>query len=710
MTFHFADIEKIPFPVFWADKSMKIVYANQKACVHLGYSLDELTKLTIEDISLRFQPLKWEELTSTISEKGFHYFESRHITKNKTIIPVEIYVSRYDIDGKEYFCGMVVEISELSFTNSLSREGSLLLEAFLNYIDEPLGLIDNMMNVIYYNQNAKKLLGIENDDYIGKKCLTLINQENEIKKVFQSGKTEMVEQYLPEKDLWLDVLYHPIFGKNREVVKVAQHFRDITSRKKAEISLLDTLKELKRSEEEKRLSHFVIDNTHQAIFMLKKDGTFFRVNDYACEYWGYSRQELEQMKVWQINPTLNEKGWSKIWEQLNREKRLLLETIHQTSNGELRDVEISANILDFEGNTFSVGFVHDITEKKKSEKKLKDALAEIQSLKNKLEAENIYLQDEIKLEHNFEEIITQNAEMKKILTNVERVANTRTTVLILGETGTGKELIARAIHNISNRNKHPLVKVNCAALPASLIESELFGYEKGAFTGALYKKIGRFELADKGTIFLDEIGELPIELQPKLLRVLQDGEFERLGNPKTFKVDVRVIAATNRNLSEEVKKGNFRPDLFYRLNVFPISLPPLRQRKEDIPLLVNYFINKFSHKTGRKFSSVSHKTMAACQLYDWPGNIRELENVIERAMITSMGTELVINENLFHSNSIRDIENMTIENIEKEHILKVLQSTAYRIRGEKGAAKILGLKPTTLEARMKKLGISKNNL
>jgi len=300
--------------------------------------------------------------------------------------------------------------------------------------------------------------------------------------------------------------------------------------------------------------------------------------------------------------------------------------------------------------------------------------------------------------------------MKKILTNVERVANTRTTVLILGETGTGKELIARAIHNISNRNKHPLVKVNCAALPASLIESELFGYEKGAFTGALYKKIGRFELADKGTIFLDEIGELPIELQPKLLRVLQNGEFERLGNPKTFKVDVRVIAATNRNLSEEVKKGNFRPDLFYRLNVFPISLPPLRQRKEDIPLLVNYFINKFSHKTGRKFSSVSHKTMAACQLYDWPGNIRELENVIERAMITSMGTELVINENLFHSNSIRDIENMTIENIEKEHILKVLQSTAYRIRGEKGAAKILGLKPTTLEARMKKLGISKNNL
>ena len=275
---------------------------------------------------------------------------------------------------------------------------------------------------------------------------------------------------------------------------------------------------------------------------------------------------------------------------------------------------------------------------------MKNALLELQELKDRLELENKYLQQEIKLEHNFEEIISKSKRFRKVLNQLEQVAATDATVLILGESGTGKELIARAVHNVSKRKDRALVKVNCAALPATLIESELFGHEKGAFTGALGRKIGRFELADGGTLFLDEIGELPLELQPKLLRVLQEGEFERLGNPETKKVNVRIIAATNRDLIEEVNKGNFREDLFYRLNVFPLEIPPLRERKEDIPLLASHFLLKYSSAFGKKVDSIGQTSINHLSNYSWPGNVRELENVIERAVITTTGNKLNLEE------------------------------------------------------------------
>lgn len=282
------------------------------------------------------------------------------------------------------------------------------------------------------------------------------------------------------------------------------------------------------------------------------------------------------------------------------------------------------------------------------------------------------------------------------------------TVLLLGETGTGKGVIARAIHSSSARKKQPMITVNCASLPANLIESELFGRERGAFTGADARQIGRFELADGGTIFLDEIGEMPLELQSKLLRVIQDGEFERLGSPRTIKVDVRIIAASNRNLVEEIRTGRFREDLFYRLNVFPITMPPLRQRKEDIPLLVNYFVVKFNKKIGKKIETVSQKTMNALQEYHWPGNVRELESVIERAVIVSQGTVLQVLDQFgtFRKTEVLsepDVKAMA--DVEHDHILQVLQKTGWRINGEKGAALILGLNPSTLRARMQKYGI-----
>jgi transcriptional regulator with GAF, ATPase, and Fis domain len=350
--------------------------------------------------------------------------------------------------------------------------------------------------------------------------------------------------------------------------------------------------------------------------------------------------------------------------------------------------------------------LHAWKKHEETHQELKLRLKEIESLKNQLQAENKYLQEEIKLNHNFDEIVSKSKHFHKVLQQIEQVASTDSTVLVMGESGTGKELIARAIHNISLRSRKPLVKVNCAALPANLIESELFGHEKGAFTGALERRIGRFELADGGTIFLDEIGELPVELQAKLLRVLQEGEFERLGNPRTLKVNVRVIAATNRNLEQAIEKKEFREDLYYRLNVFPVICPPLRERKEDIPLLVKHFCQKHEGKVGKKITHIPEKVMTSLETYDWPGNIRELENIIERALILSRNGSLDYGEWIpAMTKAPRPGSLRKLEDVEKNHILEALKKTGWKVSGEKGAAKLLGLNATTLEARMKKWGI-----
>lgn len=358
--------------------------------------------------------------------------------------------------------------------------------------------------------------------------------------------------------------------------------------------------------------------------------------------------------------------------------------------------------------------VREIEERKRAEQKLQQAFSEIARLKDRLEQENIYLQKEIKLEHDFENIIGCSSGLEYILYKVEQVAPTDTTVLISGETGTGKELFARAIHHASSRKDRPLVKVDCATLPSHLIESELFGHERGAFTGATSKQIGRFELADGATIFLDEIGELPLELQSKLLRVLQEGTFERLGNPHTITVDVRVIAATNRDLEEEVHKGRFRQDLYYRLNVYPISIPPLRERKDDIPLLVQSFVHRFSKKLGKPIESIPQSTMDTLHQYSWPGNVRELENVIERAVINAQNKALRIELPKILVSSVDKPKTLkvdvykTLAEIEREYILRILEKTDWKIAGSDGAALILGINPSTLRSRMQKLGIKKS--
>ena len=349
----------------------------------------------------------------------------------------------------------------------------------------------------------------------------------------------------------------------------------------------------------------------------------------------------------------------------------------------------------------------EVAEHKQTEEELRKALKEIEKLKEQLQADYTYLREEIKLEHNFNEIIGESNALKYVLFKIEQIAHIDTTVLVLGETGTGKELVARAIHNMSPRKNRPLVKVDCATLPSNLIESELFGHEKGSFTGSQERTIGRFELADGSTIFLDEIGELPLELQSKLLRVIQDGEFERIGSSTPIKVDVRIIAATNRNLENEIRKGNFRQDLWYRLNVFPITVPPLRQRAEDMPLLVNAFVNKFSKKVGKAIEKVTQENMEILKSYSWPGNVRELQNVIERAVINTQGPVLCITDKL---EVPLEVEPTTtprkhLKIVEHDCILTALEETKWKIEGKDGAAEVLGLNPSTLRSRMRNLGI-----
>ncbi|OEU50648.1 MAG: hypothetical protein BA862_13965 [Desulfobulbaceae bacterium S3730MH12] len=351
----------------------------------------------------------------------------------------------------------------------------------------------------------------------------------------------------------------------------------------------------------------------------------------------------------------------------------------------------------------------DISRRKQLELDLMQSLAEVEKLKQQLEQENYYLREDLRLEQGFEDVIGQSREIQEVLTSASRVASTTATVLLLGETGTGKGVIAHALHRLSDRKAQPFVTVNCAALPQNLIESELFGREKGAFTGAHTRQMGRFEVANRGTIFLDEIGEMGLEMQTKLLRVLQEGEFERLGSPKTVKVDVRVIAATSRNLIDDVRTGRFREDLFYRINVFPITIPPLRQRRDDIPLLAQHFVEKYCRKMGKEIDRLPKASLEKMLNYTWPGNVRELKHLIERCVIISPGNSLALSDKCFAMlpTASADAAMKDLQSVERDHIQEVLNQTNWKIEGPGGAASILNVHPSTLRFRLKKLDIKR---
>jgi PAS domain S-box-containing protein len=494
---------------------------------------------------------------------------------------------------------------------------------------------------------------------------------------------------------FMDVRYYPFFESNHRVSAVVVSAHDITDAKRIELKLKESEERFQAFMNNLPAHAYIKDSSYRHIYANK--ATLDYMGKDLDEFIGSTNKDLWPAKIAEKLTRLDQKMLSE------NEPRIVEEWSH-SKKGEthwIRDIKFPIDISQDEN--LIGGIAIDITDHKRREEKLHKALTEIKELKDRLQEENIYLREEIELRHEHKEIIGKSAPVIKMLNRSERVAETDSTVLILGETGTGKELLARTIHQNSARKNRQMVKVNCAALPATLIESELFGREKGAYTGAMSRQIGRFEIADGSTIFLDEIGELPRELQAKLLRVLQEGQFERLGNPKTISVDVRIIASTNRDLARSVAEKRFREDLYYRLNVFSITVPPLRDRTDDIPMLVWTFVKEFEKSMGKTIDNISQKSMAALQRYSWPGNVRQLRNVVEQAMIISQRSTLSIQlpgeSGHYGDNLLKDVE--------RNHILRILRQTAWRIRGTGGAAELLGLKPTTLEARMKKLEIKR---
>jgi formate hydrogenlyase transcriptional activator len=576
-------------------------------------------------------------------------------------------------------------------------------------------ILDSQHRIVRANRAAARRLERSPEEMVGQFCCELMHGTDQPpdfcphSRLLQDGRPQHIEVYEPIANGYFAVSVTPLTNGRGETIGAVHVARDITDVQRAK----------ERIEQHHALTvAAMLDGLWE--WELASDRVFY--SDRYLELLGYHREEANGTLDF-FKSLLHDEDTPALWVAMERtlaeKSPYVFEFRLRAKSGEYRWFLTRGQVLlNSEGQpTHMAGIIQDITEQKRSAEALQAALAEITSLKERLEKENVCLLDALRGKQDLETIVGQSVPLQITLHKVEHVAATGASVLLLGETGTGKELLARAIHERSPRAGKPLVKVNCAALPSSLIESELFGHVKGAFTGALTDRIGRFQLADGGTLLLDEIGELEPDLQAKLLRVLQDGEFERVGSTQTVRVDVRLIAATNRDLHEAMREGSFRPDLYYRLSVFPIEVPPLRDRRDDIPLLVWHFITQKQRRLGRNIASIPSDVMDRLVRYDWPGNIRELENVIERAMILSPGSSLMLSETL--ANSTRRAKpqrapvtsavesSMRLEDIDRSHILAVLHECQWRVKGAGNAAERLGMKPSTLRYRMKKLGIER---
>lgn len=456
------------------------------------------------------------------------------------------------------------------------------------------------------------------------------------------------------------------------------------------------------------LNELILDSMPGLAYIFSKEGQLGAWGSKkAWQMLEYSEEELQNKHVLDFIDDSDKEKLMKAFQTVFETGYFQVEHLAVTKSGKRIPVFATASRAVIQGEEYLIGLTVDISELSAARQKIQEQVKEISRLNELLKEENIYLKDQLELTDQRFEMIGESEGLKYILYKIEQVAPTDASVLIQGETGTGKELIARSIHKESKRRNKPFIKVNCASIPENLIESELFGHEKGAFTGAVEKRIGRFELANGGTIFLDEIGELPLNLQPKLLHILQQGEFERIGSSKTIKTNVRVISATNKVIEDEIKKGKFRNDLYYRLNVFPISVAPLRERKADIVPLTEHYTKIYSEKINRPVKVIPKKSLQKLMDYSWPGNVRELENVIERAIITSNNNQLNI-ESLVE-NGIDSKQNIALEELEKNHILKILEKTYWKISGSGGAASFLKINPETLRSKMRKLGIKRTS-
>jgi PAS domain S-box-containing protein len=559
--------------------------------------------------------------------------------------------------------------------------------------EEMIAVIDRDYRYLIANKAFAKYKEMESEEVIGRLVEEVLD-----KQVFETIVKPKVEECFQGKvvryELWYEyprmgrrallISYFPLEGPNG-IDRVVAILRDVTEQKRAE----ERLREYEK----------VVEGLEEMIMVVDREYRYRIANQ---TYLKYRRLERDQVIGHLVEDVVGTESFQTVIKKKMDEcfegKVVRYELQHVFPNMGERDLYASYFPIEGSGGVDRIAFIlQDITERKRAEEELRLA-------RERLAEEKIYLEQTIGTELGFGEIIGESKALRDVLEQVGKVAATDATVLILGETGTGKELVARAIHNMSKRQSKSFIKVNCASIPSGLLESELFGHEKGAFTGAVAKKIGRLELADQGTVFLDEIGEIPMVLQPKLLRVLQDQEIERLGSVHTLKINFRLIAATNRDFSQAVREQQFRSDLYYRLSVFPIRVPPLRERREDIPLLVQHFVRKFANRMNKSITSITTKTMDVLQQWHWPGNIRELENFVERSVILTHGSVLQSPLKELEAASV-EVDDDTLEAMDREHIIRALQQSRGRLGGINGAAERLGMNRTTLQSKLKRLGI-----
>jgi len=688
-------VEALPYEVMWMNEEGDIVYANSKFCERLGYNRSEIVKLSIFDINTTATKESWKVHWEIVKKEKVQYFKGTHKNKDGKYYEVEVFAQFFSNNRKNIICAIVNDITDSSFYKNLMDS----TQTIANVGGWKLNLQDGS---IIATTEALKIFNVQDSiDLAPANIIHSFKDSEKIKNLLRgvmrnAASYDEVLETKGQPSKFIRAVAKPIL-KGDKVYKILGVYQDITEQQLKENAL--------------QLFKAVIDNAEDLIYVYNRKGDLLHYSESVIKQLGYSKKQLDSFNIFGLDPTLTPKWWASHFDEIVEKGSLRFEWLVLRKDGTKFPVDITANHLRFNNEDYNCAVVRDITERKKRDLNLYEALEEIKSLKERLENENEYLQEEISNNINADNIVCKSKIYSKILEQVNLVAPTDTTVLITGESGTGKELLASAVHTNSLRKNRPLIKVNCATLPKELIESELYGHKKGAFTGAVVDKVGKFTLADGGTIFLDEIGEMPIDLQSKLLRVLQEGEYDELGGSRTIKVDVRVIAATNRKLEEMINEGTFREDLYYRLNVFPIFNIPLRDRKEDIPLLAQFFLEKYSAKAGKAFKRLSKKTVDALMAYNYPGNIRELENLIERAVIVESGTTLNIGSWMpTELKTNKPLELLTFEEIQTQHIIEVLKRTKGKVSGVNGAAGILDMNAKTLFAKIKKLGIEKETI
>lgn len=699
----------------------KFIAVNEAWEQLTGFSQNEIVGRTADDLKI-IKVKERKHIRKQLDNSGkLKSYEAEIFDKAGSVKEVILSFDKITLDENDYVLSEILDITELKKSQALLKAEKEFSQNVLASLHEGLAVINKKGELIEVNPAFCEMTGFKREEIVGSnrpRPYWPPESYAEIEAAFKettSGKqTRHTLTFMRKNGERFPTSLSTASLKDNagEVIAYFSTFIDISIRIKAEEDIIAA----------KEFSENVLASMQEGLLVVSIDeGKLTSVNPSFCRMTGYTEEELltttAPFLFWA--PECYDTCIEHYGKLLKEEFHDTYETIYKRKNGECFPVQIiSSQIIDKKGSAIAImATIRDITERKIAEKKLMSlnktltsTVAELDELKNQLQNENIYLRDELDLVFNFEEMVYGSAVFGQVLTDVEKVAPTNASVLLLGDSGTGKELLARAVHKISARKDKPLIKVNCAAIPKELIESELFGHKKGSFTGAVHDKIGKVELAHGGTLFLDEIGELPLSMQPKLLRFLQEGEIEKIGENITRKLDVRIIAATNRNLKKEVERKRFREDLYFRLNVFPITVPPLRKRREDIPLLVEHFVNKFGKIYRKDIKFISDAAMSQMQQYNWPGNIRELENLIERAVILSNNEYLQLPDfEISQQNTNRSItnSNLSLDEAQRIHIIKVLDTCNWKIDGKQGAAQLLKIKPSTLRDRMKKLNIQR---